>query len=270
MPDRHATPVGRPVAVITGASSGIGRATARAFAAAGARLALSARRYDRLEALLPELTAAGAHDVAIFQCDVRDPVQVDAFVQRIVDAFGRIDILVNNAGLARGMEHLDDETPEAWDAWNEMLDTNVKGLLAVTRRVVPIMQAQHGGHVINMTSTASHVIYEGGGVYSASKHAALAINDTLRVEVAEHGIRVTGISPGLVETEFSVVRFRGDQQRADNVYANMTPLTPEDIAECILFAANRPPHVNIDEIILKPLDQASVHKVIRHPPAPQP
>ncbi len=256
------------VVVITGASSGIGAATARAFAATGVRLALGARRVDRLEAQAPDLTAAGAAEVATFAVDVRDPAEVDTFVGQVVDRFGRVDVLVNNAGLARGTEHLDDTTPVAWDAWNEMLDTNVKGLLAVTRRVVPVMEAQGSGHVIMLTSIASHDVYEGGGVYTASKHAALAIAETLRLEVAEHGIRVTAISPGLVETEFSVVRYRGNQNAADNVYAGMTPLQGDDIAACIVFAASRPPHVNIDEMIIKPLDQASVHKVIRRPAGP--
>jgi NADP-dependent 3-hydroxy acid dehydrogenase YdfG len=146
-----------------------------------------------------------------------------------------------------------------------MIDTNIKGLLALTRRVVPIMRDQDGGHVINLGSTAGHSVYEGGSVYCATKHAVIAITETLRLEVADRRIRVTAISPGLVETEFSVVRFQGDQERADSVYADMTPLTAEDIAECILFAANRPPHVNIDEMIIKPLDQASVNKVIRRP-----
>ena len=253
------------VVMITGASSGIGRATARAFAAEGARLALGARRADRLEALTPELRAAGAPAVVTHAVDVREIPQVESFIAAAMQAFGRIDILVNNAGLARGTDRVDSADE---DDWNEMIDTNVKGLLALTRRVAPIMNAQEGGHIINMSSTAGHWVYEGGSVYAGSKFAVRAITETMRLELADHRIRVTAISPGLVETEFSVVRFHGDQERADNVYANMTPLTPEDIAECIVFAANRPPHVNIDEMIIKPLDQAGIHKVVRRPPAP--
>ena len=254
------------VVMISGASSGIGRATALAFAAEGTRLALSARRHDRLEALAPELHAAGAADVFTYEADVRDPAAVDGFVQATLATFGRIDILVNNAGLARGVDRLDSQTADSWDAWNEMIDTNVKGLIALTRRVVPGMLAQESGHVINLCSVASHDAYEGGGVYSATKHAVLALTETLRLEAADRRVRVTAISPGLVETEFSVVRFRGDQSRADNVYANMTPLTAEDIADCIVFAANRPAHVNLDEIIIKPVDQAAIYKVVRRPP----
>ncbi|HMA35375.1 MAG TPA: SDR family NAD(P)-dependent oxidoreductase [Chloroflexia bacterium] len=256
------------VVMISGASSGIGQATALAFAAAGARLALCARREERLQALVPALRQAGADQVITCAADVREVAQVDNFVQAALAEFGRIDVLVNNAGLARGLDRVAAQDDEAWDAWNEMIDTNVKGLLALSRRVLPAMIAQQSGHVINLCSLASHVVYEGGSVYCASKHAALAITEALRLEVADQRIRVTAISPGLVETEFSVVRFRGDQQRADAVYADMTPLTPEDIAECILFAANRPPHVNIDELIVKPLDQAGVHKVVHRRPAP--
>ena len=253
------------VVMITGASSGIGRATARAFAAEGARLALGARRADRLGALTPELRAAGAPAVLTHAVDVREIPQVESFIAAAMQEFGRIDILVNNAGLARGTDRVDSADE---DDWNEMIDTNVKGLLALSRRVAPIMNAQEGGHIINMSSTAGHWTYEGGSVYCGTKFAVRAITETMRLELADHRIRVTAISPGLVETEFSVVRFHGDQQRADNVYANMTPLSPEDIAECILFAANRPPHVNIDEMIIKPLDQAGIHKVVRRPPAP--
>ncbi len=250
------------VVMISGASSGIGAATARAFAAEGAHLALCARRTDRLDALGPELLNAGAGPVLTYPVDVRDVAEIDSFVQATMEEFGRIDILVNNAGLARRMDPIASADE---DAWNEMIDTNIKGLLAITRRVVPIMREQDGGHVINLGSTAGHSVYEGGSVYCATKHAVIAITETLRLEVADRRIRVTAISPGLVETEFSVVRFQGDQGRADAVYADMTPLTAEDIAECILFAANRPPHVNIDEMIIKPLDQASVNKVIRRP-----
>lgn len=252
------------IVMISGASSGIGEATARAFAAAGACLALGARRVDRLAALAPDLEAAGAPAVLTAALDVRDVVQVEAFIAATMARFGRIDILVNNAGLARGLDPVagGDE-----DAWHEMIDTNIKGLLALSRRVVPILRAQASGHVINLSSIAAHVVYEGGSVYAGTKHAVRAITEALRLEVADRRIRVTAISPGMVETEFSLVRFRGDQARADSVYAGMTPLTPTDIAECIVFAANRPPHVNIDEIIIKPTDQASAHKVIRHPPA---
>ncbi|MGI8587945.1 MAG: SDR family NAD(P)-dependent oxidoreductase [Chloroflexia bacterium] len=250
------------VVMISGASSGIGRATALAFAAEGTRLALCARREDRLEALVPELRQAGAADVLTRAVDVRDLAQLAAFVQAALAAFVRIDVLVNNAGLARGVATIAQGDDDAWD---EMIDTNIKGLLALTHLVVPVMLAQEGGHVINLSSVAAHAAYEGGSVYSATKHAVRAITEALRLEVADRRVRVTAVSPGLTETEFSVVRFRGDQPRADSVYSGMTPLTPEDIADCIVFAASRPPHVNIDEMIVKPTDQAGLQKVVRRP-----
>jgi NADP-dependent 3-hydroxy acid dehydrogenase YdfG len=253
------------VVMISGASSGIGAATARAFAAEGAKLALCARRGGRLGALHQEVLTTGCPQCLVFEADVRNPAQLDGFVHAVQRTFGRIDILVNNAGLARGTDRVDSQDESTWEAWNEMIDTNVKGLLALTRRVVPIMEAQEGGHIINLSSTAAHGVYEGGSVYCGSKHAVKAITEALRLEVADHRVRVTAISPGLTETEFSVVRFRGDQDRADSVYADMTPLTAEDIADCIVFAAGRPAHVNIDEMIVKPTDQAGLHKVVRRP-----
>ncbi|MDQ2807949.1 MAG: SDR family NAD(P)-dependent oxidoreductase [Chloroflexota bacterium] len=255
------------VVMISGASSGFGAATAQAFAAEGARLALCARRQDRLDDAVAMLTAAGAPRVLTYAADVRDPDQVAGFVRATLEAFGRIDILVNNAGLARRTDEIASQDAATWDAWNEMLDTNVKGLLALTRQVLPTMLAQESGHIINLSSIAAHVAYEGGSVYAGSKHAVRAITQALRLEVAERRVRVTAISPGLAETEFSVVRFGGDQARADAVYAGMTPLTAEDVADCVVFAASRPWHVNIDELILKPTDQPAVHKVIRRPVA---
>lgn len=248
--------------LISGASSGIGRACAMAFAAEGCKLALGARRIERLEEMSEGLERHGALRVFAAALDVRDPAQVDSFVEAARLDLGSIDILINNAGLARGLDQLTGND-QALVAWQEMMDTNVMGLLYMTRKVVPLMVEQGGGHVINLTSVASHEVYEGGSVYAASKHAALAISQTLRLELLGKPIRVTAISPGLVETEFSVVRFSGDEQRASNVYAGLQPLTAEDIAECIVFAANRPPHVDIDEMIIRPLDQAAVGKVAR-------
>lgn len=251
------------VVLISGASSGIGRATALACAAEGAKLALGARRIERLDEMREGLERHGSPHVYTAALDVRDSTSVDNFVVAAQRELGHIDILVNNAGLARGVHQIGNDDDDALIAWQEMIETNVLGLLYLTRRVVPLMLAQGSGHVINLTSVASHEVYEGGSVYAASKHAALVISQTLRLELLGQPVRVTAISPGLVETEFSLVRFRGDADRAKNVYSGMQPLTPEDIAECIIFAANRPAHVDIDEIVIRPLDQAAVGKVAR-------
>ena len=248
--------------MITGASSGIGRACALAFAAEGCKLALGARRVERLQEMSDGLEQHGAGRVFTAALDVRDPASVDSFVEAAHLDLGRVDILINNAGLARGTHQIIEGD---LTAWQEMIETNVLGLLYVTRKVAPIMVAQGGGHIINLTSVASHEVYEGGSVYAASKHAALAISQTLRLELLGKPIRVTAISPGLTETEFSLVRFSGDEQKAKNVYAGVQPLVAEDIAECIVFAASRPPHVDIDEMIIRPIDQAAVGKVNRRP-----
>ncbi len=248
------------VVMVTGASSGIGEATARAFAAEGCGLAIGARRAERIALLAAELRAAGGLVYAA-PLDVTDRTSVSEFVQAAVQQLGRLDILVNTAGLARGSHQIAEAADDKLAAWREMLETNVLGLLNVTEQVVPLLLAQGSGHVISLGSVAGHGVYEGGSVYAASKHAELAISQTLRLEMLGKGIRVTSIDPGLVETEFSVVRYRGDEQRAKNVYAGLTPLTPADIAACIVWAASRPPHVNIDEMIVKPLDQAAIGKV---------
>lgn len=240
--------------VITGASSGIGAACARAFAALGDRLSLGARRSERL----PDL----AENAFCSELDVTVPQSVEAFVEGAIAHHGPIDVLVNNAGLARGVEKIAEGTGEAW---REMFETNVLGLLEVTRRVLPRMVEQKRGHVVVIGSVAGHKAYVGGGVYCGSKRALQPICEAIRMETLGHGIRVTIVDPGLVETEFSVVRFRGDQQRADKVYAGTRPLHAEDVAECVVWAANRPAHVNIDTIVVMPTDQANpqmVHRTI--------
>ncbi len=239
---------------ITGASSGIGEATARAFAAEGARLLIAARRKDRLDALLPELMQAGAAAVSSIQLDVRDREEVESAIAGLPAEWQAIDILVNNAGLSRGLDKLQEGDPEDWD---EMIDTNVKGLLYVTRAIVPGMIAHGAGHVVNLGSTAGEITYPKGAVYCASKAAERAINDGLRQDVLGTPIRVTSVDPGMVETAFSEVRFRGDAARAAKVYEGVTPLTPEDIADTILWAVTRPAHVNIARIALTTIDQAN-------------
>ncbi|MBV9772993.1 MAG: SDR family oxidoreductase [Gemmatimonadetes bacterium] len=240
--------------LVTGASAGIGAACARAFAEAGARLVLAARRTERMEGLAAELREAHGTESHLIALDVRDREAVEAVIGGLPAEWAEIDVLVNNAGLGRGLDRVQEGDVTGWD---EMVDTNVKGLLYVTRAVVPGMVQRGRGHVINLGSVAGHEVYPGGAVYCATKHAVGAITKGLRIDLVGTGVRVSTVDPGMVETEFSVVRFAGDQERANRVYAGMTPLVAEDIAETILWCATRPPHVNIDEIIIKPTDQAT-------------
>lgn len=245
---------------ITGASAGIGAACARAFAAAGARLILAARRTDRLEALagdLEEVHGTAAHLLAL---DVRELGVVTQILAQLPREWQAIDLLVNNAGLGRGLEPLQEGNPAEWD---EMIDTNVKGLLYVTRAVLPGMVERGRGHVINLGSTAGHEVYPGGSVYCATKHAVRALTQGLRMDLLGTPIRVSTVDPGMVETDFSLVRFRGDEERARRVYRGLQPLTSADVADAVLYCATRPPHVNIDEIIMRPTAQASATLVHR-------
>ena len=237
--------------LITGASSGIGAACAEAFAEAGARLILCARRVDRVA----ELAARLDTDAEVIELDVRDRDAVNT------ELGGRnVDVLVNSAGLAAGFEPLQTGDPELWD---RMIDTNVTGLLNVTRAVVPGMIANGRGHVINIGSIAGRETYPNGAVYCASKAAVDRITTGLRMDLLGTGVRVSTVDPGLVETEFSIVRFGGDTERADNVYAGMTPLTGEDIAETVVWIADRPSHVQVAEVVMLPTDQASATLVAR-------
>jgi 3-hydroxy acid dehydrogenase/malonic semialdehyde reductase len=246
--------------LITGASAGIGEATARAFAEAGARLVLTARRRDRLGALAAELRQAHGTECHLLVLDVRDREGVGAAITGLPAEWAAIDVLVNNAGMARGTEKVQAGDPAEWD---DVVQTNVNGLLYVTRAVTAGMVERGRGHVINLGSVAGHEVYPGGAVYCATKHAVAAITKGLRMDLLGTGLRVSTVDPGMVETEFSVVRFRGDQERADTVYRNMTPLTGADIADTIVWIATRPPHVNVDEVIIKPTDQASATMVHR-------
>lgn len=243
------------IAVVTGASAGIGAATARALHREGHRLILGARRVERLERLASELGSDPG--VQIHPLDVTDPASVRKFVSRIV----RIDLLVNNAGAAFGLDSIERAVEERWRA---MFELNVMGVLRMTRALLPALRASGDGHVVNVGSIASFEVYPGGAGYTASKHAERALTRTLRLELLGEPIRVTEICPGMVDTEFSKVRFSGDSRRADSVYRGMTPLAAEDVAECIVFAASRPPHVNVDELVVKPRDQAHSTAVHRH------
>ena len=242
------------VILITGASSGIGAACARVFATNGARLILNARRKDRFEALAGELSKQFHTTFLIRPFDVRNRTEVKVGIEQLPTDWEAVDVLVNNAGLARGFDKLHEGHIEDWE---EMIDSNVKGLLYVTRLVVPGMVTRGRGHVVNIASIAGLQTYPRGNVYCASKAAVRVISDGLNQDLHGSPIRVTTISPGLVETEFSQVRFRGDVERAAQVYRGLTPLTADDIADAVFYAVTRPPHVNINEIVLMPTDQSS-------------
>lgn len=250
----------RPIAVVTGASSGIGAATAVALADAGYDVIAAARRADRLAAVAADRPG----QIRPTTLDVTDAGAVRAFATDVDEASGArgIAVLVNNAGAAYGVDPI--ERANAAD-WLRMYDLNVLSLLHVTQGLLPALERGAGGHVVVMGSIAGHLTYEGGAGYTGAKHGATAFAETLRLELSGRPIRVTEIAPGMVETEFSVVRL-GDQDRADAVYAGMTPLTATDIADAVTWAVTRPPHVNVDLLVIKPLDQAAPHKVARRPP----
>jgi NADP-dependent 3-hydroxy acid dehydrogenase YdfG len=242
------------IVLVTGASSGIGAATAMEFARQGTKLLLCARRLDRLQASEAELRDAGAADVFNLELDVRDREAVEAKLGKLPEAWRAIDVLVNNAGLSRGLTKLYQDDVEDWE---EMIDTNVKGLLYVTRAVVPGMVERNRGHVINLGSIAGHMAYANGGVYCATKAAERFISDGLRIDVNGTAVRVTSIDPGMVETDFSRIRFRGNEERAAKTYQNVEPLQAEDIADAIVWAATRPAHVSIQTVVLTPTAQAN-------------
>lgn len=248
--------------LITGASSGFGEETARQFAKAGARLILLARRRERLERLQKELHDAFNAESEILEADIIDFDTIEKELQRLENSFGIPQILVNNAGLVRGMDKSWEVTP---DKWNEMIDTNIKGILNMNRIILPRMLKANKGHIINVGSTSGHGTYPGGGVYCATKFAVRALTDTLRMELMSTPIRVSMISPGMAKTEFSLVRFDGDQSQANQTYQGLEALTPADIAEAILFIASRPPHVNIADVIMYPKGQASPTMIHRKP-----
>ena len=247
-------PLRGKVVFITGASSGIGAACAASFARAGARLLLAARRNDRLQNMVADLRAAGAEDVLTVELDVRDKGQVQTVVNGLPSSWQAIEILVNNAGLSRGLEKVHEGKI---DDWEEMIDTNVKGLLYVTRAVVPGMVQRGAGHVVNLGSTAGHMTYPNGAVYCATKAAENRVTEGLREDLLGTPVRVTTVDPGMVETEFSKVRFHGDEGRAAKVYQGLTPLQAEDVADAITWAVTRPAHVNIAQLLLTSVDQAN-------------
>ncbi|MCY0876566.1 MAG: SDR family NAD(P)-dependent oxidoreductase [Firmicutes bacterium] len=259
MQDTAAT---RKIAMVTGASAGIGKATALLLAQNGFDLILGARRREALTTVANE---ARAHGSTVWEgpLDVTDKASATAFVREAAAAMNRIDILVNNAGLARGVTYIAEQDNE--DEWQEMLDTNLMGLLRMTRLVVPLMIQNGYGHIVNLGSTAGHDAYAGGSVYCATKFGVRAITSALRQELLGKPIRVTSVDPGMVETDFSRVRYNGDEAKAGAVYAGITPLTAEDIADTIVYAVTRKAHVNLDTIIMRPIQQGPNGTVFRTP-----
>lgn len=249
------------IALITGASSGIGEACARKFAESGYDLILTARRAEKLAELKAELEAEGTK-VKTLAFDVRDAEAAETAVDSLEPEWRKIDVLINNAGLALGLDKEYEGDP---DDWNTMIDTNIKGLLTMTRLIVPGMVERNEGHVINIGSVAGDAAYAKGNVYCATKAAVKTITDGLRIDLAETAVRVTNLKPGLVETNFSNVRFHGDNQRADNVYKGITPLTGADIADVAFYAASAPKHVQIAEVLILATHQASGSVIYRKP-----
>ncbi len=239
---------------ITGATSGIGHSCALAFAAKGAKLILAARRMERLKAFAKGLKIKFGTETKLISLDVRNKLKVTAAVKSLPAAWQKIDVLLNNAGLSRGLDKLHEGSIQDWD---EMIDTNVKGLLYVSRAVIPLMVKRNSGHIINIGSIAGHEVYPKGNVYCASKHAVDAITKGMRMDLVDTNIRVTTIDPGLVETEFSIVRFRGDSKKAKAVYTGIKALSPDDVDDAVIYCSTRPENIQVAEMILLPNNQAS-------------
>lgn len=239
---------------ITGASAGIGQACAEVFAEAGARLILLARRREKLIKLSADLLKKFGTESFSIECDVRNFKSVEKVINNLPQEWKNIDVLINNAGLARGIEKIQDGLLENWE---EMIDTNIKGLLYMTRLLLPDMIKRGEGHIVNIASLAGRYVYPGGNVYCATKFAVKALSEGMIIDLNGTGIKVTNVDPGLVETEFSEVRFRGDKEKAKKIYEGYTPLTGKDIAEIVLFAVSRPQHVMIQDILITPTDQAN-------------
>jgi len=248
------------IVFISGASSGIGKACAYAFAAEGAKLILAARRKERLEELASELKEKFDSETKILSFDIQNYQEIKESFASLPDEWEDVDILINSAGLAQGMHKLQEGNPDDWDV---MINTNIKGLLYLTREILPYMVKRESGHIINLGSTAGHDVYPSGNVYCATKFAVNAISQSLRIDVLDKSIKVSSVDPGMVETEFSIIRFSGDVERAKNVYKGVDPLTADDVADAILYCATRPKHVNINEIILTPIAQAQSNFVVR-------
>ena len=250
----------KPIALITGATSGIGKATAQVLAKNHYRLIITGRRRERLEKLKQEIENETGSQVLSLAFDVRDKAAVKERLGNLPEKWRTIDVLINNAGLAVGASTID---KGEMDDWERMIDTNIKGLLYVSKAIMPGMISRKKGHIVNIASIAGKEVYLHGNVYCATKHAVDALSKAMRIDLLPHGIKVTNIAPGMVETEFSVVRYKGDKNKAGEVYRQMQPLEGKDIAEVILFALNRPPHVTLNDILIMPTDQANTSHLIR-------
>ncbi len=248
------------IAFITGASSGFGKATAELYAKNGYNVIITGRRKERLEELSAHLTSTYKVEVLALNFDVRKLQEVEKAINSLSPEWKKINVLVNNAGLAVGLNPIQEGVI---DDWERMIDTNVKGLLYVTRSLSPIMIQNGYGHIVNIGSIAGKEVYANGNVYCATKHAVDALSKAMRIDLLQHGIKVTAIHPGMVETEFSIVRFKGDEERAKNVYKGVKPLSSEDIAETIYWVTSRPEHVNINDIIIMPTAQANPTNTVR-------
>lgn len=247
------------IIMITGATSGFGRATSIKFAMNGFNVIITGRRKDHLDKLEKELTNTDIK-VLPLNFDVRNRSEVESIIKNLPSEWKDIDILVNNAGLAAGLSHIDEGDTDDWDT---MIDTNLKGLLYITRAVAPLMVARNSGHIFNISSIAGKDIYENGNVYCATKSAVDSLSRAMRIDLLKHNIRVTNIAPGMAETEFSLVRFKGDKEKADAVYKDIDALTAGDIAEIIYFCATLPAHVCINDLAVSPTQQAGVGKVYK-------
>ena len=240
--------------LVTGATAGFGKAIATKFAAKGWKIIVTGRRKERLDELCAELKQQYGAETLALCYDIRDKAANFSAVETLPDAWKKIDILVNNAGLAAGRDHFEDASLDDWEA---MIDTNLKGLLYISKAVIPLMIAGNTGHIINIGSIAGKEVYEKGNVYCATKHAVDAISKGMRIDLLEHGIKVTAIHPGAAETEFSLVRFKGDQTMADAVYKGYEPLRGEDIADIVFYTTTLPPHVCINDLVVTPTAQAN-------------
>jgi NADP-dependent 3-hydroxy acid dehydrogenase YdfG len=248
------------IALITGATAGIGEATALKLADEGYKVIITGRRKERLKKLAENIQQTCNVDVCTLNFDIRKKEEVDEAIDSLPEEWKNIDLLVNNAGLAAGLSHIYEGNINDWE---QMIDTNIKGLLYISRKVMPLMVERKSGHVINVGSIAGKEVYENGNVYCATKHAVEAITKGMRLDSLQHGIKVSSVCPGMVETEFSMVRFKGDEERAANVYKGFQPLKAEDIAETIAWVAMRPAHVNINDVLIMPTAQANSTNTVK-------
>jgi len=250
----------RKIALVTGATAGIGTASAEILAQNGYNLIITGRRKELLDKLKNKLGVKYKSDVLALNFDIRDCQQTDEAIDKLPKTWKNIDVLINNAGLSAGLAPIHEAMIDDWEV---MIDTNIKGLLYITRKIAPMMVKKRSGHIVNISSIAAKELYEGGNVYCATKHAVDALTKGMRIDLVKYNVKVTSISPGFVETEFSLVRFKGDKERADKIYEGMTPLNADDVAEAVWFAVSRPAHVNINDMLIMPTAQANITTIVR-------